>query len=232
MALFTAIDRARTYMEVVDQIRDGVRNGLISPGEKLPGERALATELGIGRQCLREALSVLAVLGIAEVRKGRGTYITQDAPQRLDATQVLPAELGDPFEFMEARKILEPQVAALAAKRRRSSAVDKLNLLVRDMQDCLSKGRTFTEEAKQFHLVIADACGNAALTAIVHQLIESTGKQLWIQFKERSHQTAGSSDLSLAEHTAIADAIVKKNASGAARAMTKHLERIIKNFLK
>ena len=231
MTIFTTIHRVQTYMEIVEQIREGVRSGMILPGEKLPGERDLAAELGIGRQCLREALSVLQVLGIVEVRKGRGTFITQDAPQRLAANALPLAELGDPFEFMEARRILEPQIAGLAASRCSPAIVRELYSLLATMRERQAQGQPFEGEAKRFHLVVAEGCCNAALSLLVQQLIDNMGKQLWVRFKERSHQTAGRGEQSLVEHAAIAKAIAEKDAVGATRLMKQHLDSIVKNVL-
>ena len=107
MAGFTAIKHMRTYMEIVEQISRMIRAQELQPGEKLLSERALSIEFGIGRQCLREALSVLEVLGLIEVKKGRGTFIREDALEKLETKELDLEDFGDPFALLEARKALE-----------------------------------------------------------------------------------------------------------------------------
>ena len=232
MVNFTAIRRVRTYKEIVDQICGGINAGEIVPGEKLPAERALAVQFGTGRQCLREALSVLEMLGIIEVRKGRGTYITGEAPQRLLSAQLPEEELGDPFELMEARRHLEPKVAFLAAKRGDPATILALEGIIREMADTLSLGRHATEEDRRLHMTIAVGCGNKVLAKMVNELITGMHKPLWTGFKERSLLVSGRDERYFVEHSAIVKAIKDQSAAEASRLMKQHLNGVAQDVLK
>ena len=232
MAQFTAIRRVRTYKEIVDQICGSISAGEITPGEKLPAERALAIQFGTGRQCLREALSVLEVLGVIEVRKGRGTYITNEATQRLLSAQLPEEELGDPFELMEARKHLEPKVAFLAARRGDPATIQALEGIIGEMAETLAHGKHATEEDRRFHLTIATGCGNKVLSKLVNELITGMCKPLWTGFKERSLLVGGRDERYFVEHSAIVRAIAEKNASLASRLMKQHLQGVTQDVLK
>lgn len=232
MATFVTIQRVRTYMEIVDQICKSIHEGQLLPGEKLPAERALAAEFGTGRQCLREALSVMEVLGVIEVHKGRGTFITQNALQNLMSTHLTAEELGDPFQLMEARMLLEPKVAGLAAKHGDGATMQKLEAILQDMARCLAAGSHPTDQDKNFHMTIADGSGNMVLSKLVRELIGNMGKPLWVRFKERSLLVCGRDERYLAEHTGIAAAIKERNAPLATRRMREHLQGVAQDVLK
>lgn len=232
MATFVTIQRVRTYMEIVDQICKSIREGQLLPGEKLPAERTLAGEFGTGRQCLREALSVMEVLGVIEVRKGRGTFITQNALQNLMSAHLTAEELGDPFQLMEARMLLEPKVAGLAAKHGDGATLQKLEAILEDMKRCLASGNHPTDQDKNFHMTIAHGSGNMVLSKLVRELIGNMGKPLWVGFKERSLLVCGRDERYLAEHTGIAAAIKERNATLATRRMREHLQGVAQDVLK
>ena len=232
MATFVTIQRVRTYMEIVDQICKSIRDGHLLPGERLPAERALATEFGTGRQCLREALSVMEVLGVIEVRKGRGTFITQNALQNLTSAPLSAEELGDPFQLMEARMLLEPKVAGLAAKHGDAATLQKLEEILQDMVRCLNDGYHPTDQDKNFHMTIAQGSGNMVLAKLVRELIGNMGKPLWVGFKERSLLVGGRDERYLAEHTGIVAAIKEHNGPLATRRMREHLQGVAQDVLK
>jgi GntR family transcriptional repressor for pyruvate dehydrogenase complex len=231
-ASFVAIRRVRSYLEIVDQIAASIREGRISAGEKLPAERALAVQFGTGRQCLREALSVLEVLGVIDVRKGWGTFVTENAVQRLAVGPLTAEALGDPFELMEARLLLEPRVAGLAARRGDSESVRQMESLLGEMAVCLSEGRHPTQEDKRLHVTIARGSGNQVLVKLVNELIGNMGKPLWVSFKERSRQVEGLDASYLAEHTDIVAAIKDRDSALATRRMRAHLEKVAQHVLK
>ena len=232
MATFTAIRRVRTYKEIVDQICDSISAGKIPLGEKLPAERALAIQFGTGRQCLREALSVLEVLGVIEVRKGRGTYVTSEAQQRLFSAQLPEEELGDPFELMEARKYLEPKVAFLAAKRSEPATIQALEGIIGEMAATLARRKHATEEDRRLHMTIAMGCGNKVLAKMVNELITGMRKPLWTEFKERSLLVGGRDERYFGEHAAIVKAIAERNPTLASRLMKQHLQGVAQDVLK
>ncbi len=231
-ANFVTIQRVRTYLEIVDQIVAGIREGRLAPGDKLPAERLLAAQFGTGRQCLREALSALEVLGAVEVRKSRGAFIAEDAVRKLASGPLTPEELGNPFELMEARMLLEPKTAGLAAKRGDPETVRKLEALLGEMAVCLAEGRHPTEQDKRFHMTIARGSGNMVFAKLVSELIGNMGKPLWVGFKERSLQVEGRDARYMAEHTGITAAIKARDSSLATRRMREHLQGVAQDVLK
>src|SRR5512136_1076854 len=109
-----AVEPQRLYRRIAEQIAQLIRRGEYRPGERLPPERDLARQLAVSRPSVREALIALEVEGYVEVRVGSGVYVTQRRPQSRRADP-LSGDSG-PFELIAARRLLEAECAALAAK--------------------------------------------------------------------------------------------------------------------
>src|SRR6478672_8963659 len=97
----TSLHAPQLYERIASRLADDVRSGALAPGERLPGERELARRLGVGRSSVREAIASLQVDGIVVTRPGSGTYAADASPTAL----------------LEARALIEPRIAALAARR-------------------------------------------------------------------------------------------------------------------
>lgn len=213
-------------MEIVEQISAMIRSQALAAGEKLPSERTLSAELGTGRQCLREAFSVLEVLGLIEVKKGRGTFVREDAMANLAANYSDPEECGNPFELMEARKAVEARTAALAAKRAEPKDIEEMEAILAEMEALVADGEHPGSQDKRLHLAIARASGNRVLHRLMSGIIENMGKRLWLTLKERSLLTAGRSERYYDEHVKLVRAIRQGNARAAERIMLNHLSGI------
>src|SRR5215475_3621161 len=114
-----ALERAprRTLAKTVAaRLLDAVRTQ--PPGTRVPTERALAEQLGVGRSTVREALNGLAALGILDIRHGQGVFVASSASARLGHEAVVPALIrAQTNALIEARLVVQPEVARLAAER-------------------------------------------------------------------------------------------------------------------
>lgn len=226
MVQFTTIKHVRTYMEIVEQISRMIREQELLPGERLPSERALSVELGTGRQCLREALSVLEVLGLIEVKKGRGTFIREDAVDNLATKDLDIEEVGDPFALLEARKALEPHAAFLAAKMAQPADIDEMEQILVEMTEVLARGEHASDQDKRLHVVIARASRNPVFHKLMNEIIANMGKRLWLTLKEKSLQVNGRNERYHEEHIQLVDAIKQRNPRLAEKIMVHHLQGI------
>ena len=226
MVRFTAIKQVRTYMEIVEQISRMIRNQELLPGDKLPSERALSVELGTGRQCLREALSVLEVLGLIEVKKGRGTFIREDALASLNKQDLDLEEDGDPFALMEARKVIEARTAFLATKMAQKEDLIELDEIAAEMAEMISRGEHASDQDKRLHLVIARASRNPVFYKVMTGIIANMGKRLWLILKDRSLQVPGRNERYYEEHVKLIEAIKQGNSRLAEKIMIQHLTGI------
>ncbi|MDE3195935.1 MAG: FadR family transcriptional regulator [Acidobacteriota bacterium] len=140
-----------------------ISRGTLLPGSKLPPERELAKQFGVNRASIRQALKALDVMGIVYQRVGDGTYLTSDASTTLRAPlDFLILVDGITFqELFEARRIVEPELAARAAKRRTDEDVEKLEKAVALMKlNPDMDSRELAEHDLHFHEIIWRASGN------------------------------------------------------------------------
>lgn len=206
---------------------------------RLPAERQLAEELGIGRSTVRRALAILERDGLIVRHVGRGTFLAGGgglAPPQLHALTTQGAlAIGvfqglSPRELLEVRYALEPAMAELAANCARPADI-------KDMQECLRQ----REEATQLdayerwdyalHMSIAKTTRNAMLVELlelVNRLRRTAG---WRQFRRSSIQP-GERELSNEQHRAIVKAIARADPAAAFAAMRQHLGTVSGHFMQ
>ncbi|MBD8528445.1 MULTISPECIES: FadR/GntR family transcriptional regulator [unclassified Massilia] len=212
----------RLYRVVADRIDALIRGENLAAGTRLPPERELATRLGVSRASLREALIALELGGRVEVRGGSGVYICAAAP-------VQPVEIGPgPFEVLAARRLIEPEVCAMAARVATDGAIDAILRAVEAMERNHDIYASNELADREFHLSIARASGNSALVGTFDYLWEQRGR-LWHRLKEH-FQTEQLRQETLLDHRRIFAAIAAHDAAGARTAMRAHLERVTRTF--
>jgi len=214
----------RLYRVVSSRIEELIREENIKPGERLPAERDLATKLGVSRTSLREALIALELGGVVEVRGGSGVYVSEQAPP----TAARPAAGPGPFEVLAARRMIEVEVAALAAKNATPSAVDAILVAVEQMEQHHEELGENESADRNFHLAIARAAGNSALVGVIDYLWNQRGT-LWHKLTEH-FQTEELRQQTLLDHRAILTAIASQDVAGARQAMRAHLDRVTRTF--
>jgi GntR family uxuAB operon transcriptional repressor len=223
-ALHDAVAEPRLYRVVADRIQTLIREQQIQPGERLPSERDLALTLKVSRASLREALLALELGGVIEVRGGSGVYVSNTA--QLDAGQL---EGGPgPFEVLSARRLIESEVAAIAARVATDGAIDAILTAVLEMERDHANQAGKEQADRNFHMAIARATGNSALVGAMHYLWEQRGR-LWHKLKEH-FETEELRLETLTDHRRILEAIAAHDPAGARRAMRAHLERVTRTF--
>ncbi|MGK5079829.1 FadR/GntR family transcriptional regulator [Janthinobacterium sp. HLX7-2] len=215
---------ARLYRVVAGQIQQMIQDEKILPGTRLPSERDLSARLDVSRASVREALIALELTGVIEVRGGSGIYVNDrnSAPADING-----AGCG-PFEVLSARRLIEGEVAAMAAKLATDSAVDAIMQTVADMERHGEDQVKSDAADRAFHMAIAKATGNSALVLVLTNLWDERG-HLWSKMEEHFH-TAELRQQTLVDHRRIVEAIAARDAAGARRAMRAHLERVMREF--
>ncbi len=214
----------RLYRIVAARIQDLIRAESIKPGTRLPAERELSVKLSVSRASLREALIALELSGIVEVRGGSGVYVSEQANSPSDVAEGGPG----PFEVLAARRLIESEVAAIAAKMATDSAIDAILRAAEEMEQHHADRASNEQADRNFHLAIARATGNTALVGVVETLWSQRGS-MWHKLKEH-FQTEDLRQNTLNDHRNIVAAIAAHDAAGARQAMRAHLERVTKTF--
>ncbi|MCG2583823.1 FadR/GntR family transcriptional regulator [Massilia sp. TS11] len=219
----TPASEVRLYRVVANRIQELIREENIAPGERLPSERDLSARLNVSRASLREALIALELGGTIEVRGGSGMYVV-DSGKAKEAPALGPG----PFEVLSARRMIESEVAGMAARNATDAAIDAILSAVEEMER-EHNDRSSNEMAdRNFHLAIARASGNSALVGVVEYLWNQRGT-LWHRLKEH-YQTEELRQQTLLDHRAILAAIATHDVAGARQAMRQHLDRVTQTF--
>jgi GntR family transcriptional regulator, transcriptional repressor for pyruvate dehydrogenase complex len=215
------IEPVSAVSAVTRRLLDFFTSGEIAAGDRLPAERQLAAQLGVGRSAVREALAALELLGIVSVRPGSGTYLKGSVSELLPQTLSWGLWLGEPktVELIQVRQVLEVQVARLAVELASDEQRAAIEATLVTMREHREDFRVFVEADMRFHQVIAEAAGNSLLTDLL-----TTVRSLIRVWVERAVNDVAHTTLTLAEHTAIAKAIAARDADAAAAAMDRHMQ--------
>ncbi len=226
--MLKVIKKTRIYEEVVSQIHGLIRQGRLKAGDQLPSERELAETFKVSRTSVREALRALETQGLVVSRTGMGTFVANlpiEALVAALATMLIEGKnaLADIFEM---RKLIEPQIASLAAERATEKDVERLRKILEGQREQVEKGATGVEADSEFHFSIGQATQNQALEKLVFGLMDILSHS-----REESLQTAGRSQASLESHHKILSAIEVHDKEKAQQAMLQHIEQVEQNIL-
>ncbi|MGA7807037.1 FadR/GntR family transcriptional regulator [Bradyrhizobium sp.] len=214
-------DRTMSAAADIDRFRQWLAKTKLPQDGRLPPERSLAGRLGLSRSQLRKILAKLEAEGRVWRHVGRGTFINKQSvpPAKPDIGGI--AEKTNPPQAMQARMIIEPEVARLAALHATSFQINEMRELARKMR----QAKTWAEYEDidwRFHNLLAESSGNTLLQEIQYLLNGVRRAVVWghlnkapIGPPENYH--------SFAEHDDLIDNIAARNRSGAAAAMQRHL---------
>lgn len=194
--------------------------GALAPGERLAPERTIATDLGVSRSALREALSRLEATGLLERRQGRGTQVSETVPLTSVFTSYLEKDAAEFTASAELRTVVEPQVARLAAVRIDDSQLQALADLLAQSSESMDADRSVGLDVA-FHVGIARATRNHLLASLSELTVAWT-----VEARVYSHLEAHGRELSHNGHTRILRALTAHNADAAEAAMRVHLDEI------
>src|SRR6266545_604505 len=210
----------RIYEEIVRQVKALIADGRLTSGDRLPPERELAERFRVSRTSVREALRSLQSRGLIEIRAGEGAFVRDVSVEALIeplALVILPYReaVGEPFE---ARRVLEPALAALAARRATREEIAEMDRILEEQAKEVAQGKTGMAQDSALHAAIAAAAHNRAIVRIVNALMD-----LLAQSREESLLTPGRPTRSHHDHRRILEAIRRGDESGAHQAMLDHL---------
>lgn len=226
---FEAVKKTKLYEKVVPQIQGMISDGLLKPGDKLPPERELAEAFQVSRTSLREAIRALEILGLVEARQGEGTVVRDLSASSLVSplSAVLSQKRELVSELLDVRRMIEPPLAARAAKHATPEDLAELKDILRRQKEKVDRGELAVEEDSEFHYTIARAAKNSVILKVLDVFMD-----LLRESRERSLQVRGRLQKSFAGHCRIFSAIRRRNAPAAERAMRRHIEEIEKIVLK
>jgi GntR family transcriptional repressor for pyruvate dehydrogenase complex len=194
----------------------------LSPGDRLPSERQLMVDLEVGRSSIREAIHALKAVGVVEVRPGTGMVVGRAGASSVARSMSwgLLMTRRETEQVLQARIVIEPEIAALAAANRQEEDLAEMRACVDRMAASLDDPKRYLAADHRFHQTIARACGNAVLVEVMgplHRIVHS-----WMETVAAAYDIHPAD--SLVEHRAILDAIERGDAASARNATVRHLK--------
>src|SRR5437773_498188 len=220
---FEAVKKTKLYEKVVQQVQGMIADGLLKPGDRLPPERELAETFQVSRSSLRDAIRALEVMGLVEPRQGEGTIVRDLSASSLVSplSAVLSQKRELVGELLDVRRIIEPPLAARAARHATPEDLARLKDILRRQKEKVERGELAVEEDSEFHYTIARAAKNSVVLKVLDVFMD-----LLRESRERSLQVGGRLQKSFAGHVRILSAICRRNAPAAEKAMRRHIEEV------
>jgi DNA-binding FadR family transcriptional regulator len=221
---FDTVRSARLFEEICDQIKSRLSQGRIRPGDKLPPERDLASQFGVSRAAVREALRALEVSGIVELRKGKkgGAFLLEEsAPLAQSLEDMIDLGRVSMRDFTEARILITEVVVRLACERGKKKDFDAIERDIERLEAALARGegRSDTTYITNFYDLLAAATGNQMLRYLTHGIASLLAKLIDVK------QPPPMTDLG-ARRRAILKALRERDADKAGKLLTEHLMRV------
>jgi DNA-binding FadR family transcriptional regulator len=223
------VEPQRLYRQIAEQLRTLMTAGEFTPGCRLPAERDLAKQLGVSRPSVREALIALEVEGWVEVRTGSGVYVLERGDRtRGDDRKVPPAEWG-PLELIRARRVIEGEIASLAATQAKRKHIQAIRDAIDLMQEDTDRGVAPLAGDRAFHTAIAQASENVVLIETVQTFWDARRGPLFERLGDY-FETVPSWRMAIAEHEAVLEAIRAHDPQAARAAMQQHMDKSHSRF--
>ena len=207
----------KPYQEIGDDLRAQIAQGRYPIGSRLPPERNIAETYGVSRTIVREALLMLELQGTVDIRQGSGVYVMR-IPHEDDSEeeQMLSSDVG-PFEILQARQLLESNIAAFAAKMATRADIDNLKRIIEQEQRAIAANDTSQDNARLFHLE--------------RIWLQMDSSPLWQQFNV--HIASRAYRLKwLGDRQTLLAALRRRDVMGAWQAMWQHLENVKNSLLE
>ena len=224
-----AVEPQRLYRQIAGQLRTLITAGEWLVGTRLPAERDLARQLGVSRPSVREALIAMEVEGWVEVRTGSGVYVLDRSKRGAAGSAPLSPNEWGPLELIRARRVVEGEVAALAATLAKRKHINAMSQAIANMTADADAGLMRVDSDHAFHTALVESCGNAVLIETVQRFWASRRGPLFERLGEH-FETVTSWRWAIDEHAAILDAVRNRDADAARLAMHAHMDNAHSRF--
>lgn len=229
-----AVQREPTLAsQVTLQLEDLIAAQHLQPGDRLPSERELAKRFGVSRTVIREAMRALAAKSLVEVQSGSGTVLRSMTTETVSKSFSLLLRQGrlhvDYDKVHEVRRLLEIEIAGLAAERRTQEDLDKLQDIVREMSAMKHDRDSFARIDVAFHTALAAATHNELFVIMLESLSD-----VMLEVRLTGFDVPGSSKHAIDYHYRIYEQVRDQHVEAARQMMAEHLyasERIFRDGL-
>jgi GntR family transcriptional repressor for pyruvate dehydrogenase complex len=223
------VGRSKLSESIARMIVENIRNGTYPPGAKMPPEREIMKMLGVGRSSVREAFQSLAIMGVLDIGAGQGTYV-RDISSDTVISPYLLAPLVDPrsaAEFLEARLVVEPSIAALAAERHTEEEYRAMSGILDQCEEAISRKEPVNSLGGDFHMRIAQSTHNMVFVRFIEAVVG-----MLVARGEKIKADRKFLDQELKSHREVLASIGSRNPERARRAMDEHIRMVSQYHMK
>ena len=225
--LFSPISTPRVREETIKQFEELMASGRLSPGDMLPAERRVSQRLGVSRTAVREALAALEKIGLISTADSGHRYVVGPHPEDTrewfvtSLVKHLESSRNVAFEWIEVRRIIEPETARLAAARSKDAQtlLTEMAAVLREQDELVKRGEAPVEQDIRFHNLIARASQNSVLERIVEVM-----NQAMYEWKQRTLELGDRIEASTADHWQLWKAISAGQPELAYEHALRHIE--------
>jgi GntR family transcriptional repressor for pyruvate dehydrogenase complex len=230
------LERTRLIDNIISEIKDKIIQGDLKDGDMLATQDELAKTMGVSRASLREALNRLELMGLIESKQGRGTFVRTISHTDFmnPLTSFLAMDKDSAIDLLEARMHIEGAVAALAANNAREDDLEKLEQVLKRMeQACSSEDlKSFIAMDVQFHMLVAE-CSKNRMMAKISEIIRHLLHQLIHKFFDAvASSVSDTMRHTINLHRNVFEAIQRRDAQSARKHMEIHIMDVKKRILK
>jgi GntR family transcriptional repressor for pyruvate dehydrogenase complex len=216
-------DRRTLVQRIISEIQDKLMKGAILSGDRLPPEGELAAQFGVGRTSVREAMKVLAALGVIEIRRGDGTFVASgDSFQLLNPLEfALILEKGESRELLELRRVIDLGCCDLVVRRATKEDLDRLSKLAKEHKALVGANAApelIGAKDVEFHRAFLESTRNRPLIKV--------GRTIWSLFVKSiltAHDPHPVTKMSVQHHTGLLHAIQSGDVEKAKQIVEAHL---------
>jgi GntR family transcriptional repressor for pyruvate dehydrogenase complex len=221
--MFQAINRGATLsIRVTHQIEQLIVEGRLQPGDRLPPERELARQFGVSRTVVREAVRALVAKSLLDVQPGSGTVVRSPTTKSIAQSMRMLLRAGQPEvdydKVHEVRRLLEVEIAGLAAQRHTAEDLEELEAILRESAETQDDPQCFPECDVAFHAALANATHNELFSLLLGSMVD-----VMIKVRELGFTVPGMPARALRHHRAIYEQVKAGASEGARQAMREHL---------
>jgi GntR family transcriptional repressor for pyruvate dehydrogenase complex len=221
--LFTTLHRESTMAyRVTSQIEGLMVERKLQPGDRLPSERELARQFGVSRTVVREAVRALVAKSLLEVRPGSGTIICSPSVRSVTQSMTMLLRAGnadlDYNKVHEVRRLLEIEIAGLAAERRSVDDLARLEALLAEMPQLQADHDRLARNDVNFHAALARATHNELFSLLLDSVVDTM-----LQVRKMGLDVPEAPAHGLLHHRAIFVAVEAGRPEQARQAMLEHI---------
>jgi len=226
--LFKPIQNTKISERIIKQFEELIHGYKLKPGDRLPSERELTDLFKVGRPTIREALRSLELIGLIEVKQGRGSSVKEmdfssyiaSLRENINFTRITDTVSLE--EFYSGRRLIEPAIARLVAEQRSLEDLEQLDRIIRDTRGALDeKGGRFIKFSATFHEQLARMTRNKVIQFAMDFILTMSPKARLHRFARREFRK-----MVLDDHVRIVQLIREGDGKGANRELEKHLDNL------